>query len=76
MLRRFTSLALASVMILLPGKAVFSQTVVPEDMVYVPSGEFIMGIDGEEAKLEPVQSVYVDPFYIGQEDGPCALNLL
>ncbi len=64
MLKEFASLALASVMILLPGKTAFSQTAVTEDMVYVPSGEFIMGIDGEESKLGPAQSVYVNAFYI------------
>ena len=35
-----------------------------------------MGRDGEEAKLGPAQSVYVDAFYIDQEGGPCALSLL
>ena len=39
---------------------------VPNDMVYIPSGEFLMGSDEKEAKKseKPVHSVYTDAFFM------------
>lgn len=37
----------------------------PEDMVYVPTGEFVMG-STEYKDEEPVRRIYVDGFYIDQ----------
>ena len=37
----------------------------PEDMVYVPAGQFVMG-STEHNEEKPVRRVYVDAFYIDQ----------
>ena len=39
---------------------------VPDDMVYIPAGEFLMGSDEKEAKNseKPVHSVYTDAFFM------------
>ena len=39
---------------------------IPEDMVFIPAGEFQMGSDDEKAneREKPVHNVYIDAFYI------------
>ncbi len=55
-------------------------------MVYVPSGDFMMGSDFHESNESPAHKVYLDGFWIGKtevtnamyqlciEDGACVLN--
>ena len=42
----------------------------PEDMVLIPAGEFIMGTDSEQANADqkPAHQVYLDAFYIDKHE--------
>ncbi len=50
--------------VVIPDKLLVKIKEIPEDMVFIPAGEFLMGSNDGEPDEKPIHTVYLDAYYI------------